>query len=359
MEVIDHQPGVGQAVGDRGGVGLVGVDHHMADPGQPRRRLRRQPVGDRHGAASRQNIDQAAGVEVDDPGHQQRRVLGGGRQERRLIEPDRARVHRGGRGDRRGAGRGRAPRPSPRARTPRSPGPLGRRSARRGRPAEQISARARSVSTARGAISSDSSDQVRAGQAGSAQRHSRLAHTSTTGRSAIGRSRTTTRRRPWPIARTPQVSHQARSSIGLHRQPPLAARRRRGAGRSRRTRRARPAPTRRYRRVPSGASCRCSRRTAASIARPLSAPVDALSLSDQPTRPHASSRRAWCATPNPGHPRASTKPGAVDSVPRSREGLASTSLIAWRGCWADSVERAPTQACSARSGRTADRQDGR
>jgi putative (di)nucleoside polyphosphate hydrolase len=32
--------------------------------------------------------------------------------------------------------------------------------------------------------------------------------------------------------------------------------------------------------------------TAASIARPLSAPADALSLSDQPTRHHASSRRA-------------------------------------------------------------------
>jgi hypothetical protein len=64
------------------------------------------------------------------------------------------------------------------------------------------------------------------------------------------------------------------------------------ATRSPRTRRARPARTRRYRRVASGASCRCCRRTAASIARPLSAPADPLSLRAQRARPHASSRRA-------------------------------------------------------------------
>jgi hypothetical protein len=33
MEVIDHQPRLREAVGDRGGVGLIAVDHHMADPG--------------------------------------------------------------------------------------------------------------------------------------------------------------------------------------------------------------------------------------------------------------------------------------------------------------------------------------
>jgi hypothetical protein len=59
--------------------------------------------------------------------------------------------------------------------TERSPGPTRR----------QISARTRSVSTARGAISSQSSDHVRAGQAGSAQRHNRLAHTSTEAASAF------------------------------------------------------------------------------------------------------------------------------------------------------------------------------
>ena len=91
VEVVHDEAGVGQAGGHRGGVGLVGVDHHVTDPGQPRRRLRPQPVGHRHGAASSQNIDDATLIDVDDPRHQQRRVLGGGRQKRRLIEPQRAR----------------------------------------------------------------------------------------------------------------------------------------------------------------------------------------------------------------------------------------------------------------------------
>jgi hypothetical protein len=47
------QPGAGQAASDRGGVGLVGVDHNMADPRQPRLRLGREPVSDRDSAASR------------------------------------------------------------------------------------------------------------------------------------------------------------------------------------------------------------------------------------------------------------------------------------------------------------------
>jgi hypothetical protein len=90
MEVIDHHPGGGEALGDGGGVGLIGVDHHMADPRQPRRRLGRQPVGDCDSATSRQNIDEAAGVEVDDAGHQHGGVLGGGGEERGLVQPDRA-----------------------------------------------------------------------------------------------------------------------------------------------------------------------------------------------------------------------------------------------------------------------------
>jgi hypothetical protein len=84
-----------------------------------------------------------------------------------------------GRDDRHRAGHDHPPRPSPSARHPKSlaawatecsPGPIRR----------AISARARSVSTARGAISSECSDYVPAGHVGSAQRHSRLAHTSTT-----------------------------------------------------------------------------------------------------------------------------------------------------------------------------------
>ena len=82
VEVIDHQPRVGQPDSDGGGVGLVGVDHHVGDPGQPGGRLRAEPVGDRHGAASRENVHEAARIEVDDPGHQHGRVLGGGGQER-------------------------------------------------------------------------------------------------------------------------------------------------------------------------------------------------------------------------------------------------------------------------------------
>jgi hypothetical protein len=54
VEVVDHQAGVGQPGGDRGGVGLVGVDHHMVDPHQPSGGLRVEPAGDRGGAASRQ-----------------------------------------------------------------------------------------------------------------------------------------------------------------------------------------------------------------------------------------------------------------------------------------------------------------
>ena len=66
------------------------------------------------------------------------------------------------------------------------------------------SARARSVSDARGRISSLSSDQVPAGQRDSAHRHTRFTQISVTGRPADGRSRTRTGRRPCGTARTPQ-----------------------------------------------------------------------------------------------------------------------------------------------------------
>lgn len=154
----------------------------------------------------------------------------------------------------------------------------------------------------RGAISSDSSDHLRAGHAGTPQRHSRLARTSTPAglpaagpgpRHAGGRDRSLVRRR-------------SRTNSGPRWSPPRATTRRSprpAAGRPRRTRRARPVPTRRYRRVPSVASWRCSRRAATSRARPLTAPVDALSLRDQRTRPHASSRRARkCRSASPHLP---------------------------------------------------------
>jgi hypothetical protein len=68
----------------------------------------------------------------------------------------------------------------------------------------QASARARSVSTARGWMAVARSVQVRTLQAGSRQRQRRWCQASTTGRPPIGRSRTRTVRRPWSSARTPQ-----------------------------------------------------------------------------------------------------------------------------------------------------------
>jgi hypothetical protein len=76
--------------------------------------------------------------------------------------------------------------------------------------------------------------------------------------SASGRSRTTARPRPCPIARSPGPGTRP----GPRWSPPPATTRRsprRAAGRAPRTRRARPGRRRRYRRVPSGASCRSGR----------------------------------------------------------------------------------------------------
>src|SRR5262249_27113830 len=67
VEVVDYQPGVGQGAGHGGGVRLVGVDHDVADPGSPPCRLGCQPVADGGGTASGQDVDETAGVEVDDP----------------------------------------------------------------------------------------------------------------------------------------------------------------------------------------------------------------------------------------------------------------------------------------------------
>ncbi len=64
---------------------------------------------------------------------------------------------------------------------------------------------ARSVSDERGPMSSVSSLKVATAQSGSGHRQIRLRHTSTTGRSAMGRSRIFTTLRPWPTARVPQA----------------------------------------------------------------------------------------------------------------------------------------------------------
>jgi hypothetical protein len=75
-----------------------------------------------------------------------------------------------------------------------------------------ISARARSVSTARGAIHSDRSDHVFFSQSESGQRQIRLAHSNTTGRPATGKSRTATRRRPWATATAPHSGQPVESA---------------------------------------------------------------------------------------------------------------------------------------------------
>ena len=61
------------------------VHLHVSYRCQPRRRPRPQPVAHPLGAASTRH--RPARVEVDDPRHQQRPVLGVGRQKRRLIDP--------------------------------------------------------------------------------------------------------------------------------------------------------------------------------------------------------------------------------------------------------------------------------
>ncbi len=77
----------------------------------------------------------------------------------------------------------------------------------------QISTRARSVSTARGAMASACSDQVLTAHAGSGQRHRRLRHASTTRRSPMGMSRTRTTRRPWPVALVPHSWQPTTSAV--------------------------------------------------------------------------------------------------------------------------------------------------
>jgi hypothetical protein len=61
-------------------------------------------------------------------------------------------------------------------------------------------------------ISSDVSDHDPRRHIVSLQRHVRLDHTITVGTPAIGRSRTGTRRRPLPTARTPQSGHHDRGA---------------------------------------------------------------------------------------------------------------------------------------------------
>lgn len=77
----------------------------------------------------------------------------------------------------------------------------------------QISAAARTVNSPLAAIAGEVSDHVRVPQSGSGQRQIRFAQHNTTGRPDTGRSRTRTRRRPCPTARTPHVAQPATSAV--------------------------------------------------------------------------------------------------------------------------------------------------
>jgi len=73
--------------------------------------------------------------------------------------------------------------------------------------------RARSVSTARGRIAADRSVQLACGQPGSRQIHTRWCHNSTTGRPAMGRSRTRCGRRSFAVATTPHRGQPVLPSV--------------------------------------------------------------------------------------------------------------------------------------------------
>ena len=77
----------------------------------------------------------------------------------------------------------------------------------------QISARARSVSAARAAISALVSVQVLFGHNRCGHRHTRLIHTTVTGRPAEGRSRTHTGRRSCSCATAAQLGQPTRSAV--------------------------------------------------------------------------------------------------------------------------------------------------
>jgi hypothetical protein len=223
MEVIHDQPGGGQALGDGGGVGLVGVDDHMADPGQPRRWRGRQPVGDSGSAASRQNIDQTTLVEVDDPGHQQRRALGGGGEERGLIQPDRSWGTEAGEVIDSGSTVVARCGPSPHARTPEVPGGLGDRVLCRADPVGDLSPGALGEHRPRGDLVGLFGPRARraprlraAPQALGPHQHHRPI-----------RQRQVTDHHPAPaMAPRSHTTGRAPRPVlgGLHRQPPLAAR---------------------------------------------------------------------------------------------------------------------------------------
>jgi hypothetical protein len=203
VEVVHHHGRMPKRGDQRAGIPAPGIQRHHANLGQPSSRPSTKPAVHRGPGPVGHHIQQPTTLQIhqtgDPPGRRQARRL----EEAGLIQP--SAVTSSSR-----AGSSTSGRPcSATARiTVCQPTPRSRATAATAWASlptrRQASARARSVSTARGRTAAARSVQVRSPQAGSRQRQSRLRHNSSTGRPPSGRSRTLTVRRPWSSARIPQ-----------------------------------------------------------------------------------------------------------------------------------------------------------
>jgi hypothetical protein len=203
MEVVHDHGRVAERDDQCAGIAAPGVQRDRGDAGQPVMGPSTEPAVDRGPGAVGHHVQQATLLQVDQAGH-----IAGGRQAGGLEEGGLVQAERGHTLQPRGVVHQRDAVVShcPHDGRPADPEVAGDRGDRVGvlPTRRQASARARSVSTARGRIAAACSVQVRTPQAGSRQRQSRLRQASTTGRPPSGRSRTRTVRRPCGVARTPQ-----------------------------------------------------------------------------------------------------------------------------------------------------------
>jgi hypothetical protein len=88
VEVVDHQIGVWEPIGQTPRVAGVGVERHRGDAAQSRRWSRGQPPTNPVRGAAFDDVEEPVTVQVDEPGHQQRRMLGTGGQERGLVHTE-------------------------------------------------------------------------------------------------------------------------------------------------------------------------------------------------------------------------------------------------------------------------------
>jgi hypothetical protein len=216
MEGVEYPHGMRQRDAQRGCVAAVGVQHRHPDPGPPPRVALVHPTHQRRPASIFDHVEQPrrpnTAAEVDDAGHETRRSDGRGGLKRRLVQPDHLdpveaawvidprravltdRGHRGTPADPELAGH----------RGDRGPSSPTRR---------QISARARPVNEARGAISGQVCVQVRFAHNLYGHRQTHLIHTSVTGRPPAGRSRTQHGRRSCNSATAPHCGQPTKSAV--------------------------------------------------------------------------------------------------------------------------------------------------